>query len=343
MKRAAVPFDILVIEDDLNLQELVVETLADNPNYSPQGVSSGPQAIQIASRVKFHLAISDVRMAGMDGITALTELKRVQPNLLTVVMTGYANEEAPLRAASIQVNDYLYKPFSLETLNTVVERTLSRKIAADKPPLLNRVLGVTQALSGWLAQRQVKQAFDRLEASRTQLFNNLFVLVRTLNVGAGTFSDVWYEAAKLEKVYFQTFLNAKTTERGAVLELAEKYETLQKTLMHRAKTKAPGGQAPPLPEHPSRPLLIQLFRDVLGDQAMPGMRDKDGPTAPPAIDENTLQLSYMVWAMNPDVRVRSPECQKLFETIWQKRTSAVMQGMASRQKPTPKFTWDAPD
>ena len=66
---------ILVVEDDLNMQELIVEFLEDE-GYMAQGASCSKDALSLASRFQFDLVVTDVRMAGVDGVDGFVLLKK---------------------------------------------------------------------------------------------------------------------------------------------------------------------------------------------------------------------------------------------------------------------------
>ncbi len=114
---------VLVIEDDPEMREVLVESLED-AGFEVIGAASGLEAMAVASSRNFDLVVSDVRMAGMDGLESLTRLKSSQPELRTIVITGFASRDSPARAIRLQVDDYLLKPFGLEDFLKSVQRVL---------------------------------------------------------------------------------------------------------------------------------------------------------------------------------------------------------------------------
>lgn len=116
---------ILVLEDDSDLRSLLVQFLCDN-RYDATGASSGPEAIALATKKKVSLLVADVRMEGMDGLECLAALRTAQPDLRSIIMTGYASEDAPGRAVELGADDYVYKPFKMRDLLTSVNRVLER-------------------------------------------------------------------------------------------------------------------------------------------------------------------------------------------------------------------------
>lgn len=118
--------NILVIEDDGPFRKTLT-TLLEKEEYSVVGASDGQQAIDAAKETFFELIIADVRLpGGMDGIETVTRIKKIRPKAksMVIVITGYADENAPVRAIRLGIDDYIYKPFKMEEFLHSVERNL---------------------------------------------------------------------------------------------------------------------------------------------------------------------------------------------------------------------------
>lgn len=117
---------ILIIEDDGPFRKTLTRLL-ETEGYSVTGVSNGQQAIDAAKKTFFDLIIADVRLpGGMDGIEAVEAIRRIghKTNSVVIIMTGYADKDAPVRAIKAGVDDYIYKPFKIEEFLHGVERNL---------------------------------------------------------------------------------------------------------------------------------------------------------------------------------------------------------------------------
>ena len=104
------PEKILVVEDD-PLMLGALEILLLDEGYEVTTAASGREAIQRAREDHFDLVVCDVRMAEMDGIETLSNLKQQQPDSRSIVITGYASPDVPIQAIKLGVDDYLMKPF----------------------------------------------------------------------------------------------------------------------------------------------------------------------------------------------------------------------------------------
>ncbi|MCD6422209.1 response regulator [bacterium] len=103
---------ILVIEDDELFRDAIIEILRDE-GYEVEGAGNGEEAIKLAEEYFFNLIISDVRLpGGMDGLETLRRIKEATPYpFKMIVITGYADRDAPVRAIRVGADDYIYKPF----------------------------------------------------------------------------------------------------------------------------------------------------------------------------------------------------------------------------------------
>lgn len=78
---------ILVVDDDPNLLELLVDTLA-TVGYRVTPASDGHKALDRLREQRFYLVISDIKMPGIDGISLMRKIRRRYPNLPVVFITG---------------------------------------------------------------------------------------------------------------------------------------------------------------------------------------------------------------------------------------------------------------
>ncbi|MEW6284133.1 MAG: response regulator [Candidatus Eremiobacterota bacterium] len=120
-------WSICLLEDDANFREVLLDALEDFDGYNVYPAANPRKALEIASSRTLDLVITDVRMEEMDGIQCVEKMRQNQPDLRTVVMTGYASDDAPDRAIAIEAEDYLYKPFTLKQFTTTVSRVLEAK------------------------------------------------------------------------------------------------------------------------------------------------------------------------------------------------------------------------
>lgn len=105
---------ILIVEDFREARAAMVDILMDD--YDVAEAASVAEALEAAQGKPFDLLLSDIRLEGPDGIEGLEKVRELQPRIQCILITGFANEEAPSRAIRLRVDDYLYKPFTRQAL-----------------------------------------------------------------------------------------------------------------------------------------------------------------------------------------------------------------------------------
>lgn len=117
---------ILVIDDDRGFCKTLV-TVLKKKGYDAVGAIDGNEAISIVQNEEsFDVIVSDIRLAGgMDGIEVLAKIKGMSREpVKMILMTGFADREAPIRAIELGVSDYLFKPFQLEAFLFSIKKTV---------------------------------------------------------------------------------------------------------------------------------------------------------------------------------------------------------------------------
>ncbi len=120
------PLQVLIVEDDPDLRASLSDVL-ELEGYEVRAVCSGSEAIEAAASHVFDLVVTDIKMPGTDGLSALETVKQGNPEIAGIVITGYSTEDFALRAARMKVENYLKKPFSIADFLATVERLAERK------------------------------------------------------------------------------------------------------------------------------------------------------------------------------------------------------------------------
>ena len=117
---------VLILEDDPDMREALAEVLRDE-GYEVATAANGREAVELAGRSSFDLLVSDIRMEGMSGLEAIEAIKLQQPELGSMIVSGWASEAETLRAVELNVGAYLKKPFRSEDFLAAVQTTLQRR------------------------------------------------------------------------------------------------------------------------------------------------------------------------------------------------------------------------
>jgi len=133
------PGSILVIDDEEIMRE-ILETLLTREGYEVRLAASAAEGLEHARSVPFDAAIVDMMMPGMDGISALDELKKIDDDLPVLMITAFASVENAIAAMKRGAYDYITKPFKLDEINLIIRRALERKRLRDENLYLRKQL-----------------------------------------------------------------------------------------------------------------------------------------------------------------------------------------------------------
>src|SRR4051794_25046639 len=107
---AARPGSILVIDDEEIMRE-ILEALLTREGYDVRLAANAAEGLDLVRSVPFDAAIVDMMMPGMDGISALDEIKKIDDDLPVLMITAFASVENAIAAMKRGAYDYITKPF----------------------------------------------------------------------------------------------------------------------------------------------------------------------------------------------------------------------------------------
>ena len=137
------PKKVLIAEDEALIRLDLVELLTDEGFEVVGQAINGEEAVKLARELEPDLIIMDVKMPGMDGITAAEIIgeERIAPILM---LTAFSERELVERARDAGVMGYLVKPFGAKELANLEDRFESRKIIDQAKGMQQEGLGLTE-------------------------------------------------------------------------------------------------------------------------------------------------------------------------------------------------------
>ncbi len=108
-------YDVLVVEDDLDLCEALCDTL-ELEGYKVLYANNGTEALSQLAKNNFRLVVSDIQMPVMDGFQLLNNMQQMHPDTPVVLMTAYGTIPKAVEAMQSGAADYLIKPFEASAL-----------------------------------------------------------------------------------------------------------------------------------------------------------------------------------------------------------------------------------
>jgi two-component system nitrogen regulation response regulator GlnG len=118
------PARILIADDEDSLR-WVLEKGLRGVGYDVTSVKDGEEAVRVFEAQPFDLVFLDVRMPGLDGLTALERIRDLRPDVYVIVMTAHGSMDTAIKAMQRGAYDYLSKPFDLDEVLLLSERALA--------------------------------------------------------------------------------------------------------------------------------------------------------------------------------------------------------------------------
>jgi DNA-binding response OmpR family regulator len=110
---------ILVVDDEITICNLFKEFLTLK-GYEVYTASDGRTAVAKVKEIRPHIVLLDIMMPGIGGIETLKEIRKVDPRVAVVMVTGVFDEELGKRAMELGACDYITKPVNFDYLESVL-------------------------------------------------------------------------------------------------------------------------------------------------------------------------------------------------------------------------------
>ncbi len=114
---------ILIIEDDTTIRETVAEVL-EKQGHTVSQAETGAAGLAKARTHNYDLVLLDLRLPDMDGLDVMRSLRELDEQTLVIIMTAFPEVRTAISALKAGAYDYLNKPFDLDDLRSLVDRTL---------------------------------------------------------------------------------------------------------------------------------------------------------------------------------------------------------------------------
>jgi DNA-binding NtrC family response regulator len=121
---------ILVVDDDKPQRE-ILEMILSGEGYDVTTAASGEAAIKFAKERRFDLALTDLKMTGMDGIELLQHLLALDSSIIVILLTAHGTIDSAKEALRRGAYDYLQKPYDKQALLETINRALDKLNAID--------------------------------------------------------------------------------------------------------------------------------------------------------------------------------------------------------------------
>ena len=130
---------ILVADDEPSMREFL-DIMLKKEGYKVSLASNGEEVSKLIEKDIFDLALLDIRMPKLDGISALKKIKAISPETIVIMITAYASADTAIKAMKEGAYDYITKPFKVEEIKLIIKNALEKKNLQRENTLLKQVV-----------------------------------------------------------------------------------------------------------------------------------------------------------------------------------------------------------
>jgi two-component system response regulator PilR (NtrC family) len=177
------PPRILVVDDERSMRELLAIVLR-REGYEVLLAENGKSAVDTLEREQVDLLISDIKMPDLSGVEVLRAAKRIDPDILGIMITAFASTDTAVEAMRLGACDYLSKPFDIDLLKMKVREKIENRQLRQENVLLKRTLGLSHQFANIVGRSdKMLEVFKMIETvART---NSTILLTGESGTGKG--------------------------------------------------------------------------------------------------------------------------------------------------------------
>jgi signal transduction histidine kinase len=117
---------VLLVDDERDFADLLAERLKAR-GFQVNTAYDGEEALRLAAGIELDVAVLDVNLPGIDGLSLLRELKRMKPQAEALMLTGQNDLATAVSGMKLGASDYLVKPVPIERLAEAILRAQDRR------------------------------------------------------------------------------------------------------------------------------------------------------------------------------------------------------------------------
>ncbi len=159
--------DILIVDDERDIRELVSDILKDE-GFTTRLAGDSEAAMAEMNKEAPSLMILDIWLkdSHMDGIDILKEVKRDNPDVPVIIISGHGNIETAVAAIKLGAYDFVEKPFNIDQLMVVVTRAMeTSRLRRENTELRRKDVTTTEMVGSSQAFRTLKSQLEKVTKS----------------------------------------------------------------------------------------------------------------------------------------------------------------------------------
>ena len=225
--------NLLIADDEEIFRVLLRRTLTDE-GHRVETAEDGLQAIDLMKRMNFDVVLSDIMMPRAGGIEVLKAAKKLDPNIMVILITGYASLDTALAAIKEGAYDYITKPFQLEEIRLTVANAIeNRHLRQENKRLMEKLqvaYGKIKSLmdSRNRVTRTLEDIDEELERRQREIFDGVQALRNTAALRTG---EPVAPSGKDKEIALQKRRNDAASKLDRNLTLEDDIDTFKKQIL----------------------------------------------------------------------------------------------------------------
>jgi YesN/AraC family two-component response regulator len=168
---------VLFVDDEPTIR-ITLSKILQQAGFDVTVAATVPEALDYIGRQEFDLLLSDMNIGQPgDGFTVISAMRRSQPDVVTIILTGYPDFETALQALRSQVDDYLTKPADVNSLIQVMNDNLKkpkrlRPVQAKRVSMVLRE-NANKIVEDWYAAASQDRELARVPLTKRERIDHL--------------------------------------------------------------------------------------------------------------------------------------------------------------------------
>ncbi len=173
---------VLVVDDELGPRESITYLLQEE--FDVVAVDRVDRGLELIGRESFAVVVMDIRMPQKNGIQGLEEMRKIDPEVSVIMMTGYGALATAQAAISLGANEYLKKPFDVDVLQQAVRRHATEGLERKKRSgMLKQLETMYESVKTEQKKQQMTSGFNQAAAEMVHdICNPLVVAIGYTNM-----------------------------------------------------------------------------------------------------------------------------------------------------------------
>ena len=154
---------LLIVDDELSVRDSLAKWFREE-GYDVTTVESANDALTQLAEQRWDAALVDIKMHGTDGIELQRRMHEIDPEMVVIIMTGYASVDTAVAALKNGAYDYVTKPLDPDEIAHIVKNALSHKRTAQENVQLRETVAEVTRPDDIVGQSgPMRKLFDAIE------------------------------------------------------------------------------------------------------------------------------------------------------------------------------------